>query len=470
MAGNSLGSKNGPKSRWLDANKFIFLTLSAAGVLSLSAAGVLLFIDAGNNSAFMLSSREKKNELAKSEFIEALYYAPRNTNTTALSIIEAIAAAQLIESKREGLPPAVRPQIQYTVSKFELSIAHSSSIQFSVHRIVGENVKQKWVESYESFTDRIVCVIDRLGTLNMNHIPHFARAAFPCWSILHQFPNASERYVKVRNFDWDEITSEWIIDLMKVFNAAGIQVVDDYFHNSSFVSHQSSNHTQSKSEWVATFDIGGGGFPAANGDGTVYKIENSKYFVNRRSDVQSLQEHVLGTLYYNNTSEERDEAQLHVLLIDRKGTTREWPYAKSTAAMIENLWGKKRVVVDIISNFEGSLRSQAAKMHWADIVITPHGAQNTNLAFIRPCASVLELFSRGYYLGYFQPLVLSAGGVAFDGYPIGRLRDLDTVSTVSTLEGRVKARKGPINTSPESILQAFPDLVLNNIACRRGLT
>ena len=151
----------------------------------------------------------------------------------------------------------------------------------------------------------------------MNHIPHFARAAFPCWSILHQFPNAAERYVKVRNFDWDEITSEWIIDLMKVFNAAGIQVVDYYFHNSSFVSHQSSNHSQSKSEWVATFDIGGGGFPKGNGDGSVYKIKNCKYFVNRRSDVQSLQKHVLGNLYYNNTSEERDEAQLHVLLIDR---------------------------------------------------------------------------------------------------------------------------------------------------------
>eukprot|EP00984_Skeletonema_dohrnii_P000176 scaffold59_cov133-Skeletonema_dohrnii-CCMP3373.AAC.1 len=394
----------------------------------------------------------------ESEFIEALF--ARNTNTTALSMIEAIAAAQLIESKREGLPPAVPPQIQYTASKFELSIAQSSSIQFSVHRV--GDIKQEWVESYESLTDQIVCVIDRINTLNMNHIPHFARAAFPCWSILHQFPNA-ERYVKVRNFDWDEITSEWIIDLMKVFNAAGIQVVD-YFHN-SFVSQ--SNHSQSKSEWVATFDIGGGGFPAANGDGSAYEIQNSKYFVNRMSDVQSLQKHVLGTLYHN-TREERDEAQLRVLLIDRKGATREWPYAKSTAAMIEHLWGK-RVVVDIVSNFEGSLRSQAAKFHWADIVITPHGAQNTNLAFIQPCASVLELFPRGYYLGYFQPLVLSAGGVAFDGYPSGRLRSLDTVSTVSTLEGRVKAREGPINTSPESILQAFPDLVLNSIACRRGL-
>ena len=69
--------------------------------------------------------------------------------------------------------------------------------------------------------------MDRISTLNMNHIPHFARAAFPCWSILHQFPNAA-RYVQVRNFEWDEITSEWIVDLMKVFNAAGIQVVD-YF-------------------------------------------------------------------------------------------------------------------------------------------------------------------------------------------------------------------------------------------------
>ena len=211
-----------------------------------------------------------------------------------------------------------------------------------------------------------------------------------------------------------------------------------------------------------------GGFPAAKGDDSTYEIQNAKYFVNRMSDVQSLQKHVLGALYKNH-SKQHDEAQLRVLLIDRKGTTREWPFAKSTAVMIKKLWGTK-VVVEIVSHFEGSLRSQAAKMHWADIVITPHGAQNTNLAFIRPFTSVLELFPHGYYVGgYFQPLVLSAGGVAFDGYPFEKLKTLDTVSSVSTLEGRVNARKGPLNTSPESILRAFPDLVLNNIACRRGL-
>ena len=159
---------------------------------------------------------------------------------------------------------------------------------------------------------------------------------------------------------------------------------------------------------------------------------------------------------------------LRVLLIDRAGGSREWSLSHDTASLIEEVWGDD-VHVKVVSNFHGSLRDQALEMHNADIIISPHGAQLTNLAFIRPCTAVLELFPRGYYLGYFQPLVLSAGGVSFDGYPFDRSPLLDTDTTsISDLKQRVMIRELPIKTSPESIMRAFPKLVIGVLSCRRS--
>ena len=69
--------------------------------------------------------------------------------------------------------------------------------------------------------------MDRLGSLNMNHIPHFSQVAFPCWSILQRFPNAKHRSMQLRNIDLEDLTSEWILDLLQVFRDAGIQVLED---------------------------------------------------------------------------------------------------------------------------------------------------------------------------------------------------------------------------------------------------
>ena len=39
------------------------------------------------------------------------------------------------------------------------------------------------------------------------------------------------------------------------------------------------------------------------------------------------------------------------------------------------------------------LREQAAMVRRQQLLISPHGAQNANFAFVQPCAAVLELLS-----------------------------------------------------------------------------
>ena len=63
-----------------------------------------------------------------------------------------------------------------------------------------------------------------------------------------------------------------------------------------------------------------------------------------------------------------------------------------------------------------SFHAQAKVMHSADIIISSHGAQLTNLAFVKKCTAVVELFPKNYYLYYYQLLTLISGGMHFEGY------------------------------------------------------
>ena len=105
-------------------------------------------------------------------------------------------------------------------------------------------------------------------------------------------------------------------------------------------------------------------------------------------------------------------------------------------------------------------------MHSADIIVSPHGAQLSNLAYIRPCTVVVELFPPGYYLQFFQSLVLSANGVSFEGYPAGSDRFKETIPAIENGTVRGLARAGPISASPRSILKALPELVEALERCR----
>ena len=64
--------------------------------------------------------------------------------------------------------------------------------------------------------------------------------------------------------------------------------------------------------------------------------------------------------------------------------------------------------------FEGMApEAQARWIHAHDVIVSPHGAQLSNLVFARPCTAVVEIFEAGKYLTFYGTLTLAVGGVHF---------------------------------------------------------
>ena len=165
--------------------------------------------------------------------------------------------------------------------------------------------------------------------------------------------------------------------------------------------------------------------------------------------------------------------------MDREHDSRTWIYSNATLALIQHFWGSD-VDARRLPNFGGyTLEEQAVAMHTADVIISPHGAQFTNLAFVRPCTAVLELFPRRYYYPKKGPLAMEAGGIPFDGYhfdgsPLSEApkysafrKPDDKVDTDAAKKDRGKLRSVPIRASPESVLRALPDLLHAVVTCRK---
>lgn len=350
----------------------------------------------------------------------------------------------LIENQQKGLdPPNGTDIVHYKVSKFQLALGHSTKFPFAIKSTNGSHVTLD--EAQMNLVDRLVCKSPN------KHMPHFAQVAFPCWSTFQLFPNA-EHFLQV-NLPRAKIGG-WNGDLIQAYEEGGIRIIDDA------AKLKESNEYPA---WEVVLETPASGW-IVNDDKSYYEQGNPEYFL-ENAHVQSLQKVVLGDSYKNSS---QLFLPLKVLIVARKGHTRELIHANETATKLISLL-KQGIEVKVLSNPEGSLQNQALEFHNADIIISPHGAQLTNLAFIKPCTTVLELFPIQYYLAFFQPYVLSADGVAYEGYPFGRQPLYDSQPTRDAGAGpRASLRAPPIKASPESILRAFPSLVLDHLSCRKS--
>merc|ERR1712038_1235968 len=88
-----------------------------------------------------------------------------------------------------------------------------------------------------------------------------------------------------------------------------------------------------------------------------------------------------------------------------------------------------------------------------------------NLAFIKPCTVVGEVFPIGYFLSFFQAYVVAAGGVAFEGYEDGRSPLFDNFG-IEDHETRKHRRFQRIPISAASVIRAMPDFIVKFNTCR----
>lgn len=369
--------------------------------------------------------------------------------------LESKANELLRVSEKEGLDPQEGDKVHYRASRFQLAPGHSTSFGFSVtstntsSSLTFKINEGKTTNQHMNLTGQTI-----MCTAPLQQIPHFAQTAFPCWSILQLFPEAG-RMLEI-NTPLAEIKSPWIQGILQAFQDAGIQIIDTI---------TKANTTFSLPEWKVQLDPIASGWQVGGGNDTSQFEQGNPYYFLKQSHMQKLQQIVLGKNFSRITS-----LPIEVLLLERKGYSREWIYANQTASDIKSIWDDDLINVKVLPNPEGSLQQQADEFHRANIIISPHGAQLTNLAFIRPCTIVLEFFPVQYYVAFFQPYVLSADAIHFDGYPFMREPLYDSKETGHVgpyVRGQLRGKH--ILASPESVLRAFPRLVLNHLSCQKSL-
>lgn len=111
----------------------------------------------------------------------------------------------------------------------------------------------------------------------------------------------------------------------------------------------------------------------------------------------------------------RARVAARVGILDRAPPSGHLLHAHDIAAALADALSS---TVDVALFENATLAEQAAWMRDHDVVISPHGAQLTNLVFLQPCAAILELSPAHYFVpGYFLTLALNAGALAYVGYP-----------------------------------------------------
>jgi hypothetical protein len=130
-----------------------------------------------------------------------------------------------------------------------------------------------------------------------------------------------------------------------------------------------------------------------------------------------------------------------------------------------------RLIVTYVSSFHTyTLQEQASFMHHADIIYSPHGAQLSNLLYIRPCTVTVEFFPRGYYLQFFQSLVVAALGIPFEAYPTATVnytdKISDTIAMTKDYSSRKAARSTSIDVPVDFFIRTLPQIMNAAIQCR----
>lgn len=95
-----------------------------------------------------------------------------------------------------------------------------------------------------------------------------------------------------------------------------------------------------------------------------------------------------------------------------------------------------------------------------DIVVSPHGAQLTGIAFMPPCGSVMELSPKGYSVPeYFGSLAKSSGLQHSYIYMSEGDERKDYAASMRTLSLRETMRRINMCASPQLIVDAVQQLV-----------
>jgi Glycosyltransferase 61 len=316
-------------------------------------------------------------------------------------------------------------------------------------------------------------------TFELEHFPHFLQQAYPCWSLLQRFAvvDSSVRqyfYIILPTTLSEQLT--YIQSVLRAMRESPLHIRILYANESLPVEKcdatttQQPNGTRGPSAVLVEKDYSDSGWNRP-----------TRYFMsdNLENDIRLWQQAVLGAFYQKSHPSADTAMRMNVLLLDRKGSTRAFRHGSKMKRMLEasslagvvSTFSVQKKVKYVASFSKYTLQQQAQAIHDADIIFSPHGAQLSNLIYIRPCTVVVEFFPRSYYLQFFQSLVVVARGLSYEAYPSDgdKLGDTNVMLQSNDPDAKGKTRSGTIDADPESVAAAFPKLVHAALKCREEL-
>jgi Glycosyltransferase 61 len=186
-----------------------------------------------------------------------------------------------------------------------------------------------------------------------------------------------------------------------------LTVVPEYHSPTSHVSvpdHNGKNETlvlrsvQAKDTGKWDGDTAVTDFAMLDPNRTLYQ-----YAVQYLQHLQKLKESSTDTVTCPNSATERRPKVPHIAILNRDSKARNLTNAHAMAARLSATFSQTVPLVTF--DYKTDFPSQVSFFVNTDIVISPHGAQLTGMAFLPRCASVLEVFPSRYLVAdYFGSL------------------------------------------------------------------
>ena len=157
---------------------------------------------------------------------------------------------------------------------------------------------------------------------------------------------------------------------------------------------------------------------------------------------------------------------VRVGVLNRRGQRRPWIHAAEFLAKARQ--SHPEFLFDEWTMDNLTLAEQAHSIRSHDIIITPHGAQNGNFAFARPCTVMLELFPAQYFLPMYLDLASEVGVRSFWMYPGSKEDAVREAFHTAPLFGRQKQLRFQKVTTPAAAVLATLGTLLQELKeCRR---
>lgn len=306
-----------------------------------------------------------------------------------------------------------------------------SQVEWQISRPLSGAAYLLGIESYSilprncSPTVYIDCVLTAQNSHHLHHVAHGAESQLECWSLFRQYSTLKPR-----------IVTSW-----------GLRFGNHEYYRA--LQHLMQYELVRASQLKST-DCSIRAYPRSPHLGG-WEGEEQTWIVNR-TDVGELQRRLMGELL--------PRRAIHIGIINRRGTRRLSSAGCIMSAFVTMLTQSTQHYSVSLADDLGDLAfvEQARWVRDKDVLIAPHGAQNINFMWARPCAAILEIYPKGYYIpGHLLQLARAVGAMTFAAYPGHRpyhdTRRTNRLGTAGEVHAREGALKLNVSTAKAALLQ-----------------